>query len=56
MLDEKMVKGKEFLGEPTCTLQGKEIPVIITMTPTGNVTIDILAQVNKYIDDLGVCR
>ena len=50
--EENMGKGKALTGYPTCNLWGKEIPAIVTMTPSGTATNNIIAQVLKKLDDL----
>lgn len=46
--------GKAFPGAPTCTFRGKKIPPLVTCTPSGSITSEILQKVFKRLDDLGV--
>ena len=46
--------GKYFPGGPKCKFNGKEVPCYIDASPKGSVTSDILADMLKWIDDIGV--
>jgi len=51
---EQKGPGKAFPGAPTCTFRGKEVPALVTCTPTGSINSDILMKAFKRLDDLGV--
>jgi hypothetical protein len=41
-------------GGPTCFYNGKEIPCFHGTSPKASITSQLLADMLKYIDDLGV--
>ena len=53
-LDENCGPGKALPGLPTCTFRGKEVPALLTATPKGSMTSEILKTALKVIDDLGI--
>ena len=46
--------GRYFLGGPRCTFNGNDIPCCINVSPKGSKTSNILADILKWIDDIGV--
>ena len=53
-VSENSGPNKSFPGGPTCTFRGKVIPALITCSPKGGITSDILKEAFKRLDDLGV--
>ena len=51
---EQVGPGKAFSKPPTCLFQGKEVPALVTSTPTGSITSNILKSALKRLDDLNV--
>ena len=51
---ENTGKGKVFPGTPKCTFRGKEVDSLVTCSPKGSITSEILKQIFERLDDLGV--
>ena len=47
-------RGSYFPGGPKCTFRGHRIPCYVTSTPKGSITSEVLRDILKYIDDIGV--
>jgi hypothetical protein len=45
---------KAFPGAPSCQFRGKDIPSLIACSPKGSITLEILKQALKQLDQLGV--
>ena len=45
---------KRFPGGPTCMFRGVSVPALVTCSPKGSITSDILTAAFKRLDDLGV--
>jgi len=41
-------------GGPTCTFQGKQIPCFYGTSPKASITTELLTEMLKYLDKLGV--
>ena len=46
--------GKYFPCGPTCDFRGHQIPCYVTCSPKESITSAILADMLKWIDDIGV--
>ena len=51
---ENTGEGKVFPGTPKCTFRGKEVDSLVTCSPKGSITSEILKQIFERLDDLGV--
>ena len=47
-------KGKRYPGGPTCTFQGVEVPCLTRWSKKGSITSEILVNILKMLDHLGV--
>jgi len=52
--EENFGPGKYFPGGPKCKFNGCDIPCYVTASPKGSITSVILADMLKWIDDIGV--
>ena len=52
--NENYGPGKYFPGGPKCNFRGHQIPCYVTCSPKRSITSTILADMLKWIDDLGV--
>ena len=46
--------GKYFPSGPKCNFRGHQIPYYITSRPKGSIASEILKNILKYIDNIGV--
>ena len=53
-VSENSGPNKSFPDGPTCTLRGKQIPALVTCSPKGGITSEILTESFKRLDDLGI--
>ena len=49
-----MGKGKAFPDTPKCIFKGKEVDSLVTCSPKGSITSEILKQIFGRLDNLGV--
>ena len=47
-------KGKRYPGAPTCVVNGKTIEALVTCSPKGGITSNILVDILKHIDNLNI--
>ena len=52
--NENYGKGKLFPGGPTCNYKDKTVPCMVRYSPSGGITPDILTDILRTMDDLGV--
>ena len=57
-LEQNIGPGGLFPGGPTCTFRGKQIPCYITATPHGGIDAEVLTDMLRTMDHLGIyeCR
>ena len=53
-LTENSGEGKALPGAPKCYFRGKWIPAVVTLSKSGSVSSDILVDVLKHLDNLGI--
>ena len=46
--------GKSFPGGPTCNFRGKDVPCFVRFFPSGSITAEILVEILKELDHLGI--
>ena len=51
---ENSSPGEKNLGGPTCKFRGKVIPALVTSSPKGSITSEIIKTVFARLDSLGV--
>ena len=49
---EELFEKKVFVGGPTCTFLGKEIPCLVKISPHGGIDADILVDILRHLDQL----
>ena len=54
LLWNNMGQGKVFPGGPICEFNWKKVPIFVTNSGSGGITPEILVEVLKYLDKVGV--
>ena len=49
---EEFFEKNVFVGGPTCTFLGKEIPCLVKISPHGGIDADILVDILRHLDQL----